>query len=232
MGLHPERTACVRGWAQAQTRCATCPPAGAQPETAACVRDAEKKKTRCASCSPQARGRARLSKDTNTVRELPTAAAHPERTAGVRVWAKEQTGCANCSAQPRVLLTAGVPAAGAGVCRAFSSYLSPFPVWLFPLKLLFLCRSGRDGNFLACPLPWLCFRPAGLVTCCFFRGLLRPLLVCLPCALFWLFVHLSVLFTRVFSFVFHLFLPNFFLSKLFSFVAQAATGLYFLPKRK
>ena len=31
---------------------------------------------------------------------------------------------------------------------------------------------------------------------------------------------------------FHLFLPNFFLSNLFSFVAQAATGLYFLPKRK
>ena len=31
---------------------------------------------------------------------------------------------------------------------------------------------------------------------------------------------------------FHLFLPDFFLSKFFSFVAQAATGLYFLPKRK
>ena len=31
---------------------------------------------------------------------------------------------------------------------------------------------------------------------------------------------------------FHLFLPNFFLSNFFSFVAQAATGLYFLPKRK
>ena len=194
--------------------------------------------------------------------------------------------------------------------RAFFSYLSPFPVWLLPLKLLFICRSGRDGDFLACPLPWLCSRPAGLVTCCFFadlcahclfacralcfgclficlcclrgfsllffifscltfssqtsfhlslrprrgfprlsppvalfpargschlllfRGLLRPLPVCLPCALFWLFVHLSVLFARVFSLVFHLFLPNFFLSNFFSFVAQAATGLYFLPKRK
>ena len=79
-----------------------------------------------------------------------------------------QTRCASCSPQARELPTAGVPAAGAGVCRAFSSYLSPFPVWLFPLKLLFLCRSGRDGNFLACPLPWLCFRPVGLVTYCFF----------------------------------------------------------------
>ena len=47
-------------------------------------------------------------------------------------------------------------------------YLLPFPASLLPLKLLFICRSGRDGNFLACPLPWLCFRPAGLVTCCFF----------------------------------------------------------------
>ena len=35
-----------------------------------------------------------------------------------------------------------------------------------------------------------------------------------------------------FSFIFCLFLPNFFLSNFFSFVAQAATGLYFLPKRK
>ena len=35
-----------------------------------------------------------------------------------------------------------------------------------------------------------------------------------------------------FSLVSLLFLPNFFLSKLFSLVAQAATGLYFLPKRK
>ena len=52
--------------------------------------------------------------------------------------------------------------------RAFFSYLSPFPVWLLPLKLLFICRSGRDGDFLACPLPWLCSRPSGLVTCCFF----------------------------------------------------------------
>ena len=105
--------------------------------------------------------------------------------------------------------------------RAFFSYLSPFPVWLLPLKLLFICRSGRDGDFLACPLPWLCFRPEGLVTCCFFADL------CARCLFF-----RSVLFARVFSFVFHLFLPNFFLSNFFSFVAQAATGLYFLPKRK
>ena len=36
---------------------------------------------------------------------------------------------------------------------------------------------------------------------------------------------------RIYSFIFCLFLPNFFLSKFFSLVAQAATGLYFLPKK-
>ena len=101
-------------------------------------------------------------------------------------------------------------------------YLLPFPVWLLPLKLLFICRSGRDGDFLACPLPWLCSRPEGLVTCCFFTDF------CARC----LFAS-SALFMRVFSLLFFCpFLPNFFLSNFFSFVAQAATGLYFLPKRK
>ena len=81
MGLHPERTACVRGWAKTQTRCATCPPqaqepcVGAHPEPAACVRGWAQAKTRCASCPPQARGRARLGKGTNRVRELLGAAA-------------------------------------------------------------------------------------------------------------------------------------------------------------
>ena len=60
----------------------------------------------------------------------------------------------------------------------------------------------------------------------FVSGLARPALplpaVCPPRALC----------ARVLSLVFHLFLLNFFLSNLFSLVAQAATGLYFLPKRK
>ena len=51
--------------------------------------------------------------------------------------------------------------------RAFRPYLLSFPVWLLPRKLLFICRSGRDGDFLACPLPWLCSRPACLAACCF-----------------------------------------------------------------
>ena len=91
-----------------------------------------------------------------------------------------------------------------------------------PLKSLFICRSGRDGNSLACPLPWLCFRPEGLVTCCFFTDF------CARCLFF-----RFALFMRVFSLLFFCpFLPNFFLSNLFSFVAQAATGIPLLvPSR-
>ena len=70
--------------------------------------------------------------------------------------------------------------------------------------------------------------PAALFPACgscyllLFRGLLRPLPVCLFC----------VVYAGFLSFVFHLFLPNFFLSKLFSFVAQAATGISLLvPSR-
>ena len=62
---------------------------------------------------------------------------HPERTAGVR-------GPNAATNTVRVL-----PTAGARACAAFSSYLSPFPVWLLPLKLLFICRSGRDGPLLS-----------------------------------------------------------------------------------
>ena len=54
-----------------------------------------------------------------------------------------------------------------------------------------------------------------------FRGLLHPLPVFPFC----------VVYAR-FSLIFCLFLPNFCLSNFFSLVAQAATGLYFLPKRK
>ena len=35
------------------------------------------------------------------------------------------------------------------VCTAFLSCLSPFPASLFPLKILFTCRSGRDGPLLS-----------------------------------------------------------------------------------
>ena len=59
MGTHPEKTACVRGLAQAKTRCVNCPPqvqepgVGTHPERTACVRGSNA--------------------DTNTVRDLPTA---------------------------------------------------------------------------------------------------------------------------------------------------------------
>ena len=66
------------------------------------------------------------------------------RCACVRDAGRKETRCAACPAQPRDLL-----AAGAGLRRTFSSYLSPFSVWLLPLKLLFICRSGRDGPLLS-----------------------------------------------------------------------------------
>ena len=153
MGAQPETAACVRDAEKKKTRCASCSPqvqeprAGAQPETAACVRDAEKKKTRCASCSPQV--------------QEPRAGAQPETAACVRDAGKKKTRCASCS--PQVC-----PPQARGCAGLFPLIFRLFLFGFLPLKLLFICRSGRDGNFLACPLPWLCFRPAGLVTCCFF----------------------------------------------------------------
>ncbi len=66
------------------------------------------------------------------------------RCACVRDAGRKETRCAACPAQPRDLL-----AAGAGLRRTFSSYLSPFSVWLLPLNFLFICRSGRDGPLLS-----------------------------------------------------------------------------------
>ena len=107
--------------------------------------------------------------------------------------------------------------------RLFSLIFRPFLPGFLPLKSLFICRSGRDGNFLACPLPRLCSRPAGLVICCFFAGF------CAHC----LFA-CSALFMRVFSLLCFCTFSclTSFLSKLFSFVAQAATGISLLvPSR-
>ncbi len=153
-------------------------------------------------------------------------------SAGVAVFARPaavapvlRCRCLPCAlrAQFRLVLAVCLPAVR--FVRTFFSYLLPFPFWLLPRKLLFICRSGRDGNFLACPLPWLCSRPEGLVTCCFFAGF------CAHCLFF-----RSVLFARIFSLIFLLFfcpfLPNFFLSNFFSLVAQAATGIPLLvPSR-
>ena len=62
---------------------------------------------------------------------------HPERTACVR------------SSNADTNTVRELPAAGAGLRRTFSSYLSPFSVWLLPLNFLFTCRSGRDGPLLS-----------------------------------------------------------------------------------
>ena len=62
--------------------------------------------------------------------------------------------CASCPPQVRVRARLGkdtnpvreLPGAAARACGAFSSYLSPFPVWLLLRKSLFICRSCRDGH--------------------------------------------------------------------------------------
>ena len=105
VGLHPERTACVRGLNADTNTVRDLLGAAAHPEPAACVR------------GPNA--------DTNTVRELPTAGAHPERTAGVRDAGKKKTRSATCPAQPRVRARRGeekdterdLPGAAARACE-------------------------------------------------------------------------------------------------------------------
>ena len=115
------------------------------------------------------------------------------------------------------------------LCLVFRRFFCRCSAALFP-------ACGLSAVFcLACAacLPFgrrrLCFRLAGsLPLLC---KLLRPL-PCLPAVRFvcafsscfgCLFAR-SVLCARLFSLIFRLFLPNFFLSNLFSFVAQAATG--------
>ena len=106
--------------------------------------------------------------------------------------------------------------AAPGVCLSFVRCAQRAQVFC-----CFFSRAAHGKLFLFCR----CF--AALFPACIscrlllFRGLLRPLPVCLFCVVY----ASSLLF-------FCPFLPNFFLSNFFSFVAQAATGLYFLPKRK
>ena len=126
---------------------------------------------------------------------------------------------------------------GGSLCPVFRRFFCRCVAGLFP-------AGGLSAVFcLACAacLPFgrrrLCFQLAGsLPLLC---KLLRPL-PCLPAVRFvcafsscfgCLFAR-SVLCARLFSLIFRLFLPDFCLSNLFSLVAQAATGLYFLPKRK
>ena len=85
----------------------------------------------------------------------------------------------------------------------------------------FFTRSSRKALPFSAGVPLLCSRSEGLTFCRCCGGFCTR--ACLPavrfvCAHFFL--------------IFRLFLPHFFLSNLFSLVAQAATGLYFLPKRK
>ena len=108
----------------------------------------------------------------------------------------------------------------------------------------FFCRRSVCGKFdtavwTAAPrvqgsaaVPAALPRPAGRLRFCS-RPACRLPLLCLACAARAVCRKCAVCFlARIFLLSFCPFLPNFFLSNLFSFVAQAATGLYFLPKRK
>ena len=146
----------------------------------------------------------------------------------------------------------GAPAFFLPVCRRLVPGLwaaCSFCVWLglacaaCRLPAMRLCVRGFRCRCLAClarragvqggaAARRLCVRlPAGAPSCGFVSGLrVLPLLRRLSCPLPCL---PSVCFlARVYSFIFCPFLPHFCLSKIFSLVAQAATGLYFLPKRK
>ena len=86
------------------------------------------------------------------------------------------------------------------------------------------CRrpaAVREASRRCARIPWRYF-PACVFDCRFCADF------CTCC----LFVRRALCVCAHFSLIFRLFLPNFFLSKFFSLVAQAATGLYFLPKRK
>ena len=109
----------------------------------------------------------------------------------------------------------------------------------------FFMRSPRKALPFSAGVPLLGSRPACRFSAAFTQTLLclfvwpalpaRRALCARSSVLFWLSVCLfRVGCTRVFllSLIFCPFLPNFFLSNFFSLVAQAATGLYFLPKRK
>ena len=127
-------------------------------------------------------------------------------------------------ARPAAVMRAFVP----GACFSVLHCSRGFSPLFFTLPCL---TSSSQTSFHLSLMPRRGFPrlspPAALFPACMscrlllFRGLLRPLPVCLFCVVY----ASSLLF-------FCPFLPNFFLSNLFSFVAQAATGLYFLPKRK
>ena len=103
-----------------------------------------------------------------------------------------------------------------GACLSFVRCAQKAQVFL----LLFHAQPTESSSFF-CRCSAALFPARGSCHLLLFRGLLRPLPVCLFCVVY----ASSLLF-------FCPFLPNFFLSNLFSLVAQAATGLYFLPKRK
>ena len=118
------------------------------------------------------------------------------------------------------------------LCEFSLLFFCPFLPNFFLSNFFSFVAQAATGPFLLVPsrsfVPGLrVLSPAA------FSRTFAPI-ACLPAVRFVLVVCSSVCVVRTgfLSLVFCPFLPNFFLSNFFSFVAQAATGLYFLPKRK
>ena len=116
-------------------------------------------------------------------------------------------------------------------------FFCPFLPNFFLSNFFSLVAHAADGDFLACPLPWLCFRPAGLAACCFFADFCACLssLRCLTavrfvCAVLFCFGCLfacSVLVARAFF----SYLLSFALSCL-TFTSQTSFHLSLMPRRE
>ena len=101
------------------------------------------------------------------------------------------------------------------VCGAFAAAI--WPVWLAAPG----CREVPPLGGCACALPQVSPRPAAVFPAFVFCRFCADFCTCC------LFVRRALCVCAHFSLIFRLFLPNFFLSKFFSFVAHAATGLLF-----
>ena len=101
------------------------------------------------------------------------------------------------------------------VCGAFAAAV--WPVWLAAPG----CREVPPPGGCACALPQVGPRPAAVFPAFVFCRFCADFCTCC------LFVRRALCVCAHFSLIFRLFLPNFFLSKFFSLVAHAATGLLF-----
>ena len=158
-------------------------------------------------------------------KQEPGVGLHPEPAACVRYAGTKKTQCASCPPQARVRARRGEEKTRCASC-------SPQARGFFLLSFAFSCLAFCLSKFFSL----VAHAATGISLLVPSRGFVPGLRVLSPAAFSRTFAPIacfSVLrCSRGFSPFFCPFLPNFFLSNFFSFVAQAATGLYFLPKRK